>query len=279
MTVVAAPTGAESRSDADGRFRLEVEEGRTVRLQAHHSDLGFASAQVRAPATGVELRLQPGAGLEVRVLAEGRPLPEAAITVQQRGGEGAVFHADRTTDTSGVLRFLGLPAGALSVEALLPATGARAALMVEARDGVVTPVTLLLPVVGVVRGTVVTRTGAPVAGAFVGVEEAEGLPARSGEDGSFELKGLPTGREFRLTARTPELALDVPVTARAGQTGVRLVLRDRLLYRGRVVGPTGAPLRTFSVEGRASRRRTAASRRRSTPATGRWRPAWRPRGC
>ncbi len=233
-----------------------------MRLEAHHSDIGFASAQVRAPAVGVTLHLQPGAGLEVRVLAEGRPLPEAAITVQQRGGEGAVFHADRTTDTTGVLRFLGLPTGTLSVEALLPMTGAHASLVVETREAEVTPVTLLLPAVGVVRGTVVTRAGAPVAGAFIGVEEAEGLPARTGEDGSFELKGLPTGREFRLTARTQELSLDVPVSARAGQTGVRLVVRDRALYRGRVVGPSGAPLPAFSIDGRAFQ---AADGRFATP--------------
>ncbi|MGZ3481319.1 MAG: hypothetical protein ACXU81_13270, partial [Myxococcaceae bacterium] len=160
VTVVVATTAAESRSDAEGAFQLDVEEGRTVRLEAHHSDIGFASAQVRAPAVGVTLQLQPRAGLEVRVLAEGRPLPEAAITVQQRGGEGAFFHADRTTGTTGVLRFLGLPTGALSVEALLPMTGARASLVVETREAEVTPVTLLLPAVGVVRGTVVTRAGA-----------------------------------------------------------------------------------------------------------------------
>ena len=51
----------------------------------------------------------------------------------------------------------------------------------------VIPVTLLLPVVGAVHGIAVTRTGTPVAGAYIGVEEAEGLPARSAEDGSFEL--------------------------------------------------------------------------------------------
>ena len=250
VTVVVATTGAEGRSEADGSFQLDAEEGRTVRLQAHHSEIGFASAEVRAPASGVELRLQPRAGLDVRVLAEGRPVPEATVTVQQRGGDAALFNADRPTDTSGLLRFLGLPAGTLSVEALLPANGARSSLVIDTREGEVTPVTLLLPAVGVVRGSVVTRAGAPVPGAFVGVEEAEGLPAQTGADGTFELKGLPTGRDFRITARTPELSLDVPVTARAGQTGVRLVVRERALYRGRVLGPSGAPLPLFSIEGK-----------------------------
>jgi hypothetical protein len=251
VTVVVAPGGVEARSGDDGRFRLEVEEGARVRLEAHHSDLGFATADVRAPAADVRLRLAPRAGLDVQVLAQGAPVPGAVVTVRQRGGEAAVFHADRATDANGTLRFLGLPGGPLEVEALSPATGARSALQLEAPEGAVSQVQLYLPVVGVVQGTVVTRSGRPVAGAVVGVEEVEGLPTTSGKDGSFALKGLRTDRDYRLTARTPDLMLDTPVTARAGQTGVRLVVRDRPVYRGRVVGPAGAPLRSFTVDGRS----------------------------
>ena len=162
-----------------------------------------------------------------------------------------MFHADRTTDANGTLRFLGLPGGPLEVEALSPETGAQSGLQLEVRVGTISQVRMYLPVVGVVRGTVVTRSGEPVGGALVGVEEAEGLPATSGKDGSFVLKGLRTERDYRLTARTPDLVLDTPVTARAGQSGVRLVVRDRLVYRGRVVGPGGAPLRSFSIDGRS----------------------------
>jgi len=250
VTVAVAPSGLEARTDGEGRFQLEAEEGATVRLEAHHSDLGFASTEVRAPATNVELRLAPRAGLEVQVLSEGRPVAGATLTARQRGGEAALFHSDRVTDASGALRFLGLPGGRLEVEALLEETGARSGVELDVPEGTVARVLLLLPVVGVVRGTVVNRAGAPVAGAFVGVEPAEGLPARSGQDGTFILKGLRTGRDHRLTARTPELALDTPMTARAGQSDVRLVLRDRPVFRGRVLGPGGEPLRTFSVEGR-----------------------------
>jgi len=250
VTVVVAPGGAEARTGNDGRFRLEVEEGSTVRLEAHHSDLGFASAQVRAPAANVDLRLEPRAGLDLQVLSQGLPVAGAVVTVHQRGGEGAVFHGDRTTDANGTMRFLGLPGGPLEVQVLTPETGARSGVQLEARAGSISQVRLYLPAVGVVQGMVVTRSGEPVAGALVGVEEAEGLPATSGKDGSFALKGLGLGRDYRLTARTADLMTDTPVTARAGQSGVRLVVRDRPVYRGRVVGPGGAPLRSFSIDGR-----------------------------
>ena len=137
VTVVAAPAGVEARTGGDGRFRLEVEEGSTVRLEAHHSDLGFASAEVRAPAGDVQLRLEPRAGLEVQVLSEGHPVAGAQVTVRQRGGESLVFHADRSTDANGAMRFLGLPGGSLEVEALSPDTGARNGVELEAHLGTV----------------------------------------------------------------------------------------------------------------------------------------------
>lgn len=251
VTVVAAPGGVEARTGSDGRFRLQLEDGATVRLEAHHSDLGFAAAEVRVPAMDVRLRLEPRAALEVRVLSEGRPVAGAVVTVRQREGDGLVFHADRATDANGTMRFLGLPGGQLEVEALSVDSGARGDVQLETHVGTVSRVQLFLPVVGAVHGTVVNRGGAPVGGVLVGVEDAEGLPATSGPDGSFTLKGLRPGRDYRLTARTPDLILDAPVTARAGQAGLRVVVRDRLVFRGRVVGPGGAPLPSFSVDGRS----------------------------
>jgi len=250
VTVFAPVSGNEVRTGDDGGFRLDAEKGAQVRLEAHHSDLGFAAAEVRAPASGLELRMRARAGVEVQVRSEGHAVPGASIAVRQRGGEAALFQADRATDANGTLRFLGLPAGLLEVEATSPETGARSALQLEARDGAVAQAKLFLPVVGVVRGRVVTRSEAPVAGAFVGVEEAEGLPARTADDGTFVLKGLRPGHDYRLTARTPDLVLDTPVTARAGQSDVRLVVRDRPVFRGRVIGPGGTPLRTFSIDGK-----------------------------
>jgi hypothetical protein len=145
VTVVAMPGGVEARTGDDGRFRLEVEEGTALRLEAHHSDLGFAVAEVRAPVPELQLRLEPRSGLDVVVLSGGRRVVGAEVTVRQRGGEAGVFHADRTTDDSGTVRFLGLPAGPLEVEALVPATGARGSVVFDGREGEVPQVRVILP--------------------------------------------------------------------------------------------------------------------------------------
>jgi hypothetical protein len=146
VTVVAMPAGVEGRTGDDGRFRLEVEEETPVRLEAHHSDLGFGAAEVRAPAPDVQIRLEARSGLVIVVLSGGRPAPGAEVTVRQRGAADAgVFHADRTTDEAGTLRFLGLPAGPVEVEALIPATGARGTSSSEGSDGGVAQVRVFLP--------------------------------------------------------------------------------------------------------------------------------------
>jgi hypothetical protein len=145
VTVVAMPEGVEGRTGDDGRFRLEVEEGTPLRLEAHHSDLGFGVAEVRAPAADVQLRLEPRSGLAITVVSGGRPVPGAEVTVRQQGADAGVFHADRTTEETGTLRFLGLPAGPLEVEAVLPATGAKGTASSKGSEGAVAPVRVILP--------------------------------------------------------------------------------------------------------------------------------------
>jgi len=145
VDVVVLPDGLDARTDALGRFAAPVADGASVQVQAHHSDLGFASAELQAPAVGVELRLSPRATVVVKVLAGGRPVPGAAVVVEDLGHPGATFQADRRTDLSGVLRFAGLPAGALRVEASAEGSRTRASAPVEAVEGSVAQVTLTLP--------------------------------------------------------------------------------------------------------------------------------------
>src|SRR4030095_14145072 len=119
--------------------------GTPLRLEAHHSDLGFGVAEVRAPAADVQLRLEPPSGLAITVVSGGRPVSGAEVTVRQQGSDAGVFHADRTTEETGTLRFLGLPAGHCELEAVLPATGAKGTASSEGSEGAVALVRVILP--------------------------------------------------------------------------------------------------------------------------------------
>lgn len=99
-----------TRSEADGRFRLEDVPQGNVRLQASASGHGSRVVDVIAPAADLELALPPGATLDVRVLDEqGQPVAGAEVRLEPMG-EGAPSEL-RITDTAGATRFadLGLP--------------------------------------------------------------------------------------------------------------------------------------------------------------------------
>ena len=144
VEVTVVPDGPTTRSDGQGRFELPVDDGTELRIEAHHSDLGFAGAESSAPASGLQLRLAPRAEVRVRVVSEGRPVVGALVFVRPLLRATGVFQADRDTDAAGELRFLGLPPGRLLVEARLEASGAHGVTSVEAVDGAVTEATVSL---------------------------------------------------------------------------------------------------------------------------------------
>jgi hypothetical protein len=147
--VSVGPAGPEATTDSRGAFQLDVGDRQTVRLDAHHSDLGVASIEVIAPARGIELRLVPRAGLDVQVASRGRPVGGAEVTVveaEHRSSE-RLYQADRPTDLTGKVRILGLPPGHLIVGAVDPTTGARGSVEVVAHEGEILPAIVSLPAV------------------------------------------------------------------------------------------------------------------------------------
>lgn len=105
--------------------------------------------------------------------------------------------------------------------------------------------TLLSFAGSLVAGVVVDVQGAPVAGARVR-SLADGALAFSGEDGGFELAGLPPGRRS-LQASREELrstVVEVEVAPERASEPVRLVLEDRRApeIEVAVLDPDGAPV-------------------------------------
>jgi hypothetical protein len=149
VLVSVAPVGPEATTDSLGAFQVDVENGATVHITAHHSDLGIASMEVVAPATGIELRLVPRAGLDVQVTSGAQRVGGAKVIVVETEPPGIerFYEADRLTNVTGKIRVLGLPPGHLLVRAFDPAKGARGSAEVVAREGEILPVTVSLPIV------------------------------------------------------------------------------------------------------------------------------------
>jgi hypothetical protein len=149
VLVSVAPVGAETTTDSIGAFQLDVEDGATVQITAHHSDIGIATTEVVVPATGIELRLVPRAGLDVQVASRARGVEGAKVIVAETELRTIerFYEADQLTNVTGKIRILGLPPGHLLVRAVDPATGASGSTEVMAREGEILPVTVSLPIV------------------------------------------------------------------------------------------------------------------------------------
>src|SRR5262249_43885312 len=139
---VAAAGGAEGRADGAGRFHLDVPDGTTVRIHAHHSDVGFGSVETAAPSGDVKITLQPRATFDVRAMRGGKPVEGAQVTVEETVAR--VYEADHLTDAEGRVRFRGLPPGRLRVHAVVTATGARGFTDADAHQGEAVEVTVQL---------------------------------------------------------------------------------------------------------------------------------------
>ncbi|WP_168221559.1 MSCRAMM family protein [Aquisphaera giovannonii] len=212
--VKANPVGlmeAETRTDADGRFRFDRLSEGTVHVfvedaPAPWTSVAAAGVEVRpgwtravrvdlvrgVEVTGLVLRRTgtPYGGVEVGMYGAGRP----------RGGTTPLV---ATTDDRGRYRFL-LPPGEASFHVLSEPEGEanRAAIIPEGADRLEVPPILAGPVL-VVGGRVVDAAGVAVEGASVSViggrgEIADGIAATTDARGEFRLPpglngGVPAG--------------------------------------------------------------------------------------
>jgi protocatechuate 3,4-dioxygenase beta subunit len=283
-----ASSSYSGKSGADGKFRVEgIPVGKSLLVRASSRD-GIA-APVDAgplrkgkPQEGLVLRLSPAAALVVTVLDEaGKPVEgaevatltaeqaarqdaeeaEAAASEDEDGPMAPVAVASAppadptpapsgTTDASGIARVRPVPPGRTRVvatkEDFLPGRET-----VDAPASAETAVTIRLAAGVAVTGTVVDETGAPVAGAAVGVARFQGGGSvhqgrTTGADGSFRAAGLE-GRGFHVTAsKEGHVAASVAdVDPAAGP--LTLTLRRGGSIAGVVVDPDGKAVTAFRV--------------------------------
>ncbi len=246
VSVLIHPTGDTVLADADGRFTAQVPTAGLYELHAHHSEWGGGKVKVTAPASGVRLELEPGASMEVMVTSEGRRVEGADVIlwVERQG----IFRSDRPSGPDGMVPMRGLPSGSYWMVASHPDYLPSERQRVTVEDGQTLRVTAELKPGAVLSGDVMDEQGAPVAGAAMVVVPRGGEPVSTDARGHFEIRALRPERTYRLEARHPEYDQRERAEGRAGGPPVRVVLKRRPVFRGRVLSEEGDPVRRFRVD-------------------------------
>ena len=116
-------------------------------------------------------------------------------------------------------------------------------------DGQLLDLTVELEAGAAIEGEVVDDVGAPVSGATVVALPRGVQPVVTDAQGRFEMRPVRADRSYRLDAHHPSYDQAERAVARAGGPSVKLVMKKRGQYRGRVLDDAGAPLGTFKVDG------------------------------
>jgi hypothetical protein len=233
----AAPTGADGRFALDGldpgRYRLRV------------TGRGLLDAELRAvPVPSDELRIVVArqVAIEGTVTDDGKPVVGASVGVR---GEAIGGTLEVKTDVRGTFAIASLPEGRYQVFAYRGPLAARAVRVVRLGAGPFEPVELRLEAGANVAGRVIDRAeGTGLVAAIelrpVGDDQVPRY-ARSGEDGSFLIEGVPNGR-WIVDAFAPGYLSPGGVELDAGRGIPELALARGAAIEGRVLDGAGQPV-------------------------------------
>lgn len=244
-------------SDAEGAFRLDGIAAGEVVLRARRDGSLPWQRTVRAPAEGLEVRLERGGAVSGTVLdAKGEPLAGVPVWAQAAGSKRAAPLQTTRTDRAGAFQLSGLADGEYRVVASRSDPGSEELRMTSAeaslQHGSAPPLTLRFEEGGPLQGVVVDGHGQGIAGVTVWVGGPEGelgpevRSARTDSDGRFELLHLREG-ELQVFAQKEGYRAGLPLTAHTGDRSVKIVLAAARRIRGRVLDDKGAPIPRFSV--------------------------------
>lgn len=249
----AARPVASTRSAADGGFALPLGRGAAARLRVEAP--GLETATLRTVSAGDRLRVVLAEPVTLVVVAQdagGHPIPGADVVVARPAGRmtwgyvrGTYRRVQRTAD-DGRAVFADVPAGSGGTWTLVTvSTAARGTIKhasVEVPErGTVTKV-MIAEAEATFRGRVTdAATGAPIAGAVVGVEWGQRPRTTTDADGRYVLTAGNAAGIDALFADAPGYAWTG--RPRAGYDDpVDFALRAAVTLRGRLVDPSGAPV-------------------------------------
>ncbi len=253
----ASARDPETRSDADGRFSLQVRSGGLVALEARAPGHAPGLDEGPAPGHAFELWLAPESTLGGTVTRDGAPVAGASVLAERSGGLSPVT-AEAVTDATGAYRLTGLDPGSYSLRALTDdAAGAPSTAVTlgldEDRNGLDINLTPALRITGQILGG-----DAPCkAGSLSLLDESRGnrLNFPTGPEGQVNARGLLPG-EYQLsvtcTGFLPAAASLVRVVDRA-LLDQRWTLAPGLALRGRVLAADGTPATRLHVYATAER--------------------------
>jgi protocatechuate 3,4-dioxygenase beta subunit len=186
-----------------------------------------------------------GATVRVEVVdGQARPLKRADVWAFPAEGQGASGHIDHA-EADGAFLVHGLKPGVYNVSAETP-EGGRGHAQVTAANGRDERVEVTVPTAGTIEGVVEDEARRPVPNVYVMAMGPGHAGARSLDDGSFALAGLPSG-EYEVRTR------GVPGADRGGAAKVTLTAPERVTVKltvpsrqgtieGRVIDVTGKPV-------------------------------------
>lgn len=241
---VAAPV----TSGADGRFVITgIDPGR-YRLRV--SGTGLLAAEVRMiPVPSDDLRIVVARQVTIAgtVTDGGKPVPNANVGIR---GDAIGGTLDAKTDAKGAFEVENLPEGRYQVYAYRGALAARTVRVQRLGAGPFPPVELRLEAAQNVAGRVIDReegTGlvAAIELRAIGEDQAPRY-ARSGDDGSFIIEGVPEG-EWIADAYAPGYLSSGGVDLEAGRGIAELGLVRGGTIEGRVLDADGRPVAGASV--------------------------------
>lgn len=250
-----------SATDEKGQFRLpKLASGTQLALEIRHADyatyrqgtVNRGEYPLDVDQMAIDIKLAPGASIEGRLLADGKPLEQEGVVIQASDPLDGFLAGDARTDAGGRYRIRGLDAKVYVLHLprgeKLPSELLASPMDVQTQAGQSETADLVCSPGVVVSGRVTDRSGQGVAQLVSAVSAS--LPraflfeASSGADGCYELR-LPPG-DYRLHTTdwgqpTFHVEQELRVETTTGQA-VDFQITPRPTLKSRLVDSQGQPV-------------------------------------
>lgn len=244
----AATAAAAPATSSDGRFAIDLDAPGRYRVKV--TGPGLIPAELRyvpVPSDEARIVVARKVSIEGSVVDGGAPVPNANVGLR---GEAIGGGIEIKTDAKGKFAFADLPEGRYQLFAWRDTLAARAVRVNRLGAGPFTPVELSLEAAAIVVGRVVARDDQTTLPAAIelrpsGDDQAPRY-ARSGEDGTFRIEGVPHGK-WIADAFSPGFISSGGVELEAGRGIVALELERGGVLEGRVVDRDGKPIANAAV--------------------------------